>query len=91
MEVFCCKVLILYVNFTMMSLKRGYAKLKVYTVNLIYLFLDRGEGKGEGENHQCVVASHTPPTGDLAYNPGLCPDWESNQQSFGSAGWCSIH
>ena len=25
-----------------------------------------------------------PPTGDLACNPGMCPDWESNQQSFGS-------
>ena len=24
-----------------------------------------------------------PPTGDLACNPGLCPDWESNQQPFG--------
>ena len=25
-----------------------------------------------------------PPTGDLACNPGMCPDWESNQQPFGS-------
>ena len=31
-----------------------------------------------------MVASHTPPIGDLAYNPGLCPDWELNQQPFGS-------
>ena len=30
-----------------------------------------------------MVASHTPPAGDLACNPGMCPDWESNQQSFG--------
>ena len=35
------------------------------------------------EKHQCVVASHMPPTGDLARNPGLCSDWESNQQLFG--------
>ena len=21
--------------------------------------------------------------GDLAHNPGMCPDWESNQQPFG--------
>ena len=34
----------------------------------------------EGEKHQCVVASHTPPTGDLAHNPGMCPHWELNQQ-----------
>ena len=31
----------------------------------------------------CGVLSH-PPTGDLACNPGMCPDWESNQQLFGS-------
>ena len=52
-----------------------------------YLFLDRGrEGEREGEKHQCIVASHVPPTGDLAHNPGMCPDWESNQQPFGSQG-----
>ena len=46
---------------------------------MIYLFieLEKGEGK-EGEQHQCVVASHAPPTGDLARNPGMCPDWDSN-------------
>ena len=47
----------------------------------IYLFLERREGKErerEREKHQCVVASHMPPTRDLAHNPGTCPDWESN-------------
>ena len=24
------------------------------------------------------------PTGDLTPNPGMCPDWESNLQPFGS-------
>ena len=24
------------------------------------------------------------PTEDLARHPGMCPDWESNQQAFGS-------
>ena len=38
----------------------------------------------KGENHQCVVASHTPPSGDLACNPDMCPEWESNQRPFGS-------
>ena len=33
------------------------------------------EGEREREKHPCVVASHTPPTGDLACNPGMCPDW----------------
>ena len=41
------------------------------------------EGEREGEKHQCVVASHTPPTGDLAHSPGMCPDWESNWRPFG--------
>ena len=41
------------------------------------------EGEREGEKHQCVVASHTPPTGDLACNPGMRPDWKLNQWPFG--------
>ena len=52
---------------------------------LFILFLDRGEGRAkEGEKHQCVVASHTLPTGGLTHNPGMCPDWELNQRPFGS-------
>ena len=51
----------------------------------LFIFRQRGrEGEREGEKHQCVVASHTPTTGDPARNPGMCPDWESNQQLFGS-------
>ena len=46
--------------------------------DFIYLFLDRREGRWEGGKHQWVVACHAPPTGDLACNPGMCPDWESN-------------
>ena len=62
----------------------GY-KQKIFFLNFIYLFLERGrEREREGENHQCVVASHMPPTGDLAHNPGMCPDWESNLRPFGS-------
>ena len=52
--------------------------------DFIYLFLERGrEGEREGEKHQCVVASHVPPTGDLARNPGMCPDWELNWRPLG--------
>ena len=29
------------------------------------------------ERKKCLsVASHTSPTGDLAHNPGMCPDWD---------------
>ena len=34
------------------------------------------------ENYQSV-ASCTSSTGDLAHNPGMCPDWELNWQPFG--------
>ena len=39
--------------------------------DFIYLFLDRRGREGEGEKHQCVVASHAPQT---ACHPGMCPD-----------------
>ena len=72
------------------SLKTIYFKYLIFSfvfflfLNFIYLFLERGEGreKDREENHQCVVASHVPPTGDLACYPGMCPHWESNLQSF---------
>ena len=31
------------------------------------------EKERERETHQCVVASHVAPTGDLARNPGIFP------------------
>ena len=51
----------------------------------VFILRERGrEGEREGEKNQCVVASHVPPTGDLAHNPGMCLDWESNWRPFGS-------
>ena len=51
----------------------------------LFIFRERGrEGDRKGEKYQCVVASHVPPTGDLARNPGMCPDWESNWWPLGS-------
>ena len=52
---------------------------------ILFIFRERGrEGEREGEKHQCVVASCVPPAGDLARNPGMCPDWELNWQPSGS-------
>ena len=54
---------------------------------MLFIYFSRGkrrEKERERAKHRCVVASHTPPTGDLAHNPGTCPDWESNQSHFGS-------
>ena len=42
------------------------------------------EGERKGEKHQYVVASHMPPTRDLACNPGKCSDQKLNQQPFAS-------
>ena len=57
-----------------------------------YLFIFRErerEGEREGEKYQRVVASCTPPTGDLAGNPGMCPDWKP--VTLWLADWHSIH
>ena len=46
----------------------------------LFIFRERErEGERGREKHQYVVASRIPLTGDLARNPGMCPDWESNQ------------
>ena len=42
-----------------------------------------GERKRGKETSRCGCFLHAP-IGDLACNPGMCPDWESNQQPFGS-------
>ena len=54
-----------------------------FFLRFYYLSIFRERGM-EGEKHQCVVASHVSPTGDLACNPGICPDWESNPRPFHS-------
>ena len=57
----------------------------IFSKDFIYLFLEQGEGREkEGEKHQCVFASHSPPTGDLACIRGTCPDQKLNQRPFGS-------
>ena len=53
-----------------------------FFLNFIYIFLERGRGLGrETSVYGCL--SHGP-IGDLACNPGKCPNWESNQGPFGS-------
>ena len=45
------------------------------------------EGEREGQKHQCVVASHMPPTspsGTWPATQAYAPNWKSNQQPFGS-------
>ena len=57
-----------------------------------FFFRQRGrEGEREGEKHQCVVAFHTPPTGDPACNPGMCPRLGIKLTTLWFAGQQSIH
>ena len=52
----------------------------LFFLNTLFIFRERGRrGERDGERHQSV-ASHTLPTGDLACNPGMFPDWELNWQ-----------
>ena len=58
--------------------------------DFIYLFLERGERREKERERNInvqeihlLVDSCTPPTGDLAHNPGMCPDWESKWWPFG--------
>ena len=57
-----------------------------FKILFIYLFIYRG-GRGrerEGEKNQCVVSSHVPPSGNLASDPSMCPNWELNWRLFSS-------
>ena len=56
---------------------------KIFLNFYLFIFRERGRER-EGVKHHCVVASHTTSTGDLACNPGTCPEWELNQWPFGS-------
>ena len=62
--------------------KLGNAEVLFFFFERFYLFIFR-EGS-EREKHHVVTASQAPPTGDLAHNPDMCPDWESNWRPFGS-------
>ena len=64
-------------------------KIKVVITFLnvfMYLFLEREEGREEyrERNINMWLPLTCPPSGDLACNPGMCPDWELNWQPFGS-------
>ena len=53
--------------------------------DFIYLFLERAEEKEKGRERNIYVwlpLVH-PLTGDLACNPGMCPDWALNWRPFG--------
>ena len=66
----------------------GQNGISVFKKYILFIFRE-GEGR-EKERERNIdvqetyqsVASCMPPSGDLACNPGTCPDWESKQQPF---------
>ena len=47
-----------------------FLSFNIFKDYIFYLFRERGrEEEREGKKHQCVVAHHMSPTGDLAHNP----------------------
>ena len=61
-----------------------YINMEIFK-NMFFIYFQReGKGWGKRERHINVwLPLIHPPTGDLAPNPGMCPDWESNQRPFG--------
>ena len=62
--------------------KSLFLKLYLYFFkDFIYLFLDRGQGreKERERNINVCLPLLGPAPGNLACNPGMCPDWESNR------------
>ena len=61
--------------------------------NILFIYFYR-EGKGGRETLMCkkdwLPLAH-PQTGDLALNPGMCPDWESTWWPFDSQAGARIH
>ena len=51
----------------------------------MYLVVERGKGRKKRgrETSICGCLLHAP-TGDLACNPGMCPDWEWYRRPFAS-------
>ena len=69
---------------TQFSESQSSSSSSFFFFKIYFIFRERGrEREREREKHQGVVASQVPSTGDLACNPGMCPDWELNWQPFG--------
>ena len=57
----------------------------LFITDFICIFFDRGEGREEERERNIDVwlPFTYPVLGNLACNPGMCHDWESNQQPCG--------
>ena len=66
-----------------------YTICHLYMKKRFYLSIFRARGK-EGERERNINVWLPLPrslNGDLACNPGMCPDWQSSQRPFASQAW----
>ena len=58
----------------------------LFFFKILFIYFYRGEGREKERERNLNVWSSLvrPPTGDLARNPGMCPDWELNWSPFAS-------
>ena len=56
---------------------------KWFLKNFIQLTIFRQRERERGKETSMCGCLSCAPTRDLAHNPGMCPDWESNQLPFG--------
>ena len=69
-------------NLVLKTLLSGFQHL-IYFLRF-YLFIFRKRVREEERRRETSMCGCASPTGDLARNPGMYPEWESNWQPFGS-------
>ena len=56
----------------------------LFFLKILFIFRERGRRREREGNISVWLPLACPQMGNLACNPGMCPDWETNQQRFGS-------
>ena len=71
-----------YLGFIASFPKESYFNIfSSFFLKILFIFFTQRGRKGEKERN---INVWSPPTGDLAHNLGMWPEWESNLQPFGS-------
>ena len=86
----CATFFLMYYTYLIPSdLSYFYTTVHSFFKKIIYLFLERGEGREKDmernikvRNIDWLLLIYSPP-GDWTSNPGMCPDRESNQRLLG--------
>ena len=81
----CIKILNEVIFFLISHFIYVFISLFIYLKILFIYFQTEGKrGRKRGRRTPvCGCLLHAPHAGDLAQNPGMCPDWELNRQPFG--------